>query len=93
MSHGWAYGKGSPYKLAGKKIALGITAGINEADYQDSGKYKYTLKQLTAPFEVTFDYVKADYKPLFAFYGAEHDHNTDSIQKSAQEYVSFIEAL
>lgn len=93
LSHGWAYGKDSPYKMAGKKIALGITAGINEADYLDSGRYKYTLKQLTAPFEVTFDYVKANYRPLFAFYGAEHDPNTDRIQKSAQEYISFIEAL
>lgn len=93
LSHGWAYGKGSPYKLAGKKIALSITAGINEEDYQASGRYKYTLKQLTAPFEITFNYVKAAYKPLFAFYGSEHNSTTERIEKSAQDYISFIEAL
>ena len=93
LTHGWAYGKGSPYALTGKKIALSITAGINEADYQSTGRYKYTLKELTAPFEVSFDYVKAEYKPLFAFYGAEHDPNTEIIEKSAQDYLSFIDAL
>jgi len=93
LTHGWAYGSGSPYKLAGKKIALSITAGINEEDYQAAGRYKYTLKQLTTPFETTFDYVKAEYKPLFAFYGAEHNATTERIEKSTLDYISFIEAL
>lgn len=50
LTDGWAYGRNSGYKMAGKKIALGITAGINKADYTASGRYKYTLEQLTAPF-------------------------------------------
>lgn len=53
LTHGWAYGSRSRYKLEGKKIALAITAGINEEDYSLSGKYKYALTQLTAPFELT----------------------------------------
>lgn len=93
LAHGWAYGKGSPYKLAGKKIALSITAGINEEDYRTSGRYKYTIQQLTAPFEVTFEYVKADYKPFFAFYGAEHEAKVERITKSATDYISFLESL
>lgn len=93
LSHGWAYGKGSGYKLTGKKIALAIAAGINEEDYNVSGRYKYTLKQLTAPFEITFDYVKAHYKPLFAFYGAEHNATAGRIEKSAGDYVAFIDEL
>lgn len=91
--HGWAYGKGSPYKLAGKKIALGITAGINEEDYQESGRYKYTLEQLTSPFDVTFNYVRADYRSFFAFYGAEHEPALEKIQENAREYISFIDGL
>jgi putative NADPH-quinone reductase len=93
LSHGWAYGKESRYKLSGKKIALAIAAGINEEDYDASGRYKYTLEQLTAPFEVTVDYVKADYKPLFAFYGTEHNATTERIEKSAGDYVAFIDDL
>ncbi|MNR02692.1 General stress protein 14 [compost metagenome] len=93
LIHGWAYGVGSEYKVAGKKIALGITAGINDEGYRSSGKYKYTLQELTAPFEITFDYVRADYKPLFAFYGMEHEPTAERINSSALDYLSFIEAL
>lgn len=93
LTYGWAYGSKSGYKLRTKKIALGITAGINEEDYAPTGKYKYTLEQLTAPFEITFNYIKADYKFLFAFYGAEHNTTSDRIEKSAQDYIFFIDNL
>jgi putative NADPH-quinone reductase len=93
LTHGWAYGKGSEFKMAGKKIALGVTVGINEADYSASGRYKYTLQQLTAPFELTFDYIRADYRSFFAFYGVEYDPATERIAESAREYLSFINGL
>ncbi|MBB6272454.1 putative NADPH-quinone reductase [Pedobacter cryoconitis] len=93
LTYGWAYGSSSPYKLADKKIALSISIGINEEDYRESGKYKYTMKQLTAPFEITFDYVKADYRPFFAFYGAEHHIIAERVEESARDYISFIESL
>jgi putative NADPH-quinone reductase len=93
LTHGWAYGTGSGYKLSGKKIALGIAVGINEEDYRASGRYKYTLKQLTAPFEITFDYIRADYKSVFAFYGAEHHATTTRLEQSARDYISFIDGL
>lgn len=93
LTHGWAYGKDSQYKLAGKKIALGITVGINEEDYHSSGRYKYTLAQLTAPFEITFNYVKADYKSVFAFYGAEHDAAPQRIEENTKSYISFIDNI
>jgi putative NADPH-quinone reductase len=91
LTHGWAYGKGSTYKLAEKKIALAISAGINEKDFSASGRYKYTLKQLTTPFELTFAYIKADYRSFFAFYGAEHNGTQKRIEKSSQEYIDFIQ--
>lgn len=93
LTHGWAYGTGSGYKLADKRIALSITAGIDEVDYHTSGRYKYTLKQLTAPFELTFDYIRATYKSFYAFYGAEYHATKERIEKSVQEYISFLEGL
>jgi putative NADPH-quinone reductase len=93
LTHGWAYGRSSGYKLAGKKIALAITAGINKEDYRAEGRYKYTLDQLTAPFEITFGYVRADYKPLFAFYGAEHHATTTRIEKSSCDYITFLQSI
>lgn len=93
LTHGWAYGRNSEYKMAGKKIALAITAGINKADYETNGRYKYPLEVLTTPFEITFNYIRADYKSLFAFYGAEHHATTERVEESAREYVSFIESI
>ncbi|AUP79473.1 NAD(P)H-dependent oxidoreductase [Flavivirga eckloniae] len=93
LAHGWAYGKNSGYKLAGKKIALAVTAGIKEEDYKASGRYDYTLEELTRPFETTFKYVKSDYKSLYAFYGEEHNPTTEDIETSSKNYIDFIEHL
>lgn len=93
LTFGWAYGSTSGYKAANKKIALAISAGINKEDYTENGKYKYTLEQLTAPFEISFNYIKADYRPLFAFYGAEHDTTAETIDINTKDYIDFLEAL
>jgi putative NADPH-quinone reductase len=93
LTHGWAYGRNSEYKLAGKKVALAITAGIDKEDYRSEGRYKYTLGQLTSPFEVTFGYIRADYKPHFAFYGAEYHVTKNKIEKSARDYIAFLQSI
>jgi putative NADPH-quinone reductase len=91
LTYGWAYGSKSGYKLQDKKITLAITAGIDEEEYTALGKYKYTLKELTAPFEITFQYVKANYQPLFAYYGIEFNAIPERIENSVKEYISFLE--
>lgn len=93
LTYGWAYGSKSGYKLQHKKIALAISAGVDEEDYNQGARYKYTLQQLTTPFELTFDYVKADYRPLFAFYGAEHHATEERIEQSAKDYLIFLRKL
>jgi putative NADPH-quinone reductase len=93
LTYGWAYGSKSGYKLQNKKITMAITAGIDEAEYTTAGKYRYTMKELTAPFEITFQYVKADYQPAFVFYGMEHNARADRIEKSVADYRSFLDSL
>ncbi|MFP3597281.1 NAD(P)H-dependent oxidoreductase [Chryseobacterium sp. SIMBA_029] len=93
LLYGWAYGSKSGYKAGGKKISLAITAGIDEKGYSESGKYKYTMEELTRPFELTFDYIKADYKQPFVYYGIETDSSEEWIEKSVPEYLDFIDAL
>lgn len=96
LSYGWAYGASSGYKLKGKKIALALTASADEKTYSDKGDFKYTLQEFTRTFEITFDWIKADYKPFFAFFGAPHIADETALQKveqSAKEYVSFAELL
>lgn len=93
LTYGWAYGKKSGYRLEGKKIALAISAGIDEQEYGTSGKYKYPMEQLTSPFEITFDYVKADYQKPFVFYGIENDSSPEWIEQGVADYLRFLEQL
>ncbi|MBS7563828.1 NAD(P)H-dependent oxidoreductase [Mucilaginibacter sp. Bleaf8] len=93
LIYGWAFGANSGYKLSGKKIALAISTGIDKDGYQPTGRYKYTMEHLLAPFELTFDYVRADYRPPFIFYGTELQATTERIDKSAQQYLDYLASL
>ena len=68
--------------------------------YSPDGRYHYALGQLLAPFETTLRYYcRADYQPFFAFYGAEqvpgedYHSTTEKIERSARDYIRFIESL
>lgn len=91
LTYGWAYGSKSNYKVGGKKIALAISAGIDEEDYSPTGKYRYSLNELTKPFEITFQYVKADYRFFYAYYGIEQNPSTKDIEGSVDGYINFLE--
>ncbi|WP_293945923.1 MULTISPECIES: NAD(P)H-dependent oxidoreductase [unclassified Sphingobacterium] len=93
LTYGWAYGKSSGYKLAGKKIALALSVGIEEIEYNATGKYKYKLDQLTSPFEITFNYVQASYQPLFAYYGIEQNASQEWVERSVPLYLNFLKRL
>jgi putative NADPH-quinone reductase len=93
LTYGWAYGSKSGYKLAGKKVALALSVGIDEHEFHATAKYKYTLAELTRPFELTFEYVKADYRPLFAYYGIELNSKKEWIERSVSLYLDFLEDL
>lgn len=93
LLHGWAYGRESGYKLAGKKISMAISLGADEADYQESGVYHYPLEELLRPFELSFNFVKADYQPAFAYYGIEYNSSAEWIEKSVPLYMDFLTGL
>ncbi|BBI32809.1 NAD(P)H-dependent oxidoreductase [Cohnella abietis] len=89
---GWAFGKGGD-KLKDKKISFAVSAGIKSEDFSSTGKYKYTLEEILRPFEVTCHYIEADYRPFYAFYGAEHNPSVEEVGVSAEEYVQFVRSL
>lgn len=91
--YGWAYGSNSGYKLAGKKMSLAVTAGIDEEAYRPSGVYKYTMKELFRPYELTFEYIKAKYEEPFVYYGIERNPSKEWIENSVPMFTEFLEAL
>lgn len=90
LTYGWAYGSKSGFKVGGKKIALAISAGIDEREYRANGKYRYTMEELLRPFELTFEYVKADYRPPFVYYGIELNSTEKWIENSVPQYLEFL---
>lgn len=93
LTYGWAYGKSSGYKLGGKKMALAITAGIGEEGYRPEGKYKYTMETLTTPFELTFQYIHADYKGIYVYYDMEQNASDEWVEASVAPFLGFLESL
>lgn len=93
LTYGWAYGSKSGYKVSGKKIALAISLGADEYEYRPLEIFKYTLTELTRPFELTFEYVKADYKPFFAYYGMELNSSDEWLENSVPLYIEFLKSL
>ncbi|GGH17883.1 NAD(P)H-dependent oxidoreductase [Sphingobacterium alkalisoli] len=93
LIYGWAYGSKSGYKMSGKKVTLAMSAGVDEYEYNPGEKYRYTLKDLTRPFDLTFEYVKADYQPFFAYYGIELNASKEWIEKSVPLYLEFLEGI
>ncbi|MCM2677479.1 NAD(P)H-dependent oxidoreductase [Alkalicoccobacillus plakortidis] len=91
FTDGWAFGK-SGDNLKDRKMALGVTTGSRSDDYDKQGRYKYNLKEVLVPFEITAKYCKADYQSFFAFYGTDFS-SQDEIDKSAKDYVDFLKKL
>jgi putative NADPH-quinone reductase len=104
FAYGWAYGSNGGDKLKKRKVGLAVSAGIKKEDYQEDGRYRYTLAQILTPFETTFRYCEADYRSFFAFYGQEATPGGNApdldlsppqsaLDTSAQDYLKFIDNL
>lgn len=93
LVEGWAFGSNGTYKLSGKKIALAISTGIDEHGYQPAGRYKYTMEHLLAPIELTFNYIKADYRPPFILYGTDLQSTIEHVDEGAKQYQDYLSSL
>lgn len=88
FTYGWAYGsKGN--SLKDKKIALAISAGIEEKDFQEDGEWKVTIDQLILPFKTTALYTKSNFRGHFVLYDANDTSKPDIIDNSAINYIKF----
>ncbi|MGL4858524.1 MAG: NAD(P)H-dependent oxidoreductase [Enterobacteriaceae bacterium] len=93
--YGWAYGSTGD-KLKNKRVGLAISAGISEQDYSGAGRYQFTLEQLLYPFQLTLNYVKADYRAFHAFYDAENmdkEALLTAAKEDGPEYLRFLKKM
>ena len=92
FTEGWAYGKNGN-KLLNRNVGLAVTAGIDEKNYSEVGKYKHSLKEILLPFEITFNYCSANYKGFNAFYSAEFEATDKRIKESIPQYINFLNSI
>lgn len=88
---GWAYGDNN--KMKNREVRLIVTAGIRESSYSSSGRYKHTLEEVLLPFEITFNYMQANYMGFYAFYSAEHESTDIRIENSRPEMLKFVRSV
>ena len=101
LSFGWAYGgdegvaPGEPGRaLAGKRLAVAVSAGDERANYAPDRPVGYALDEVLAPFWATFRYLETTYDPhAYALYGAEDDPSEAELAQSARDYADWVRAL
>lgn len=88
FTYGWAYGS-KGIMMKDKKIALAISAGIKEEDFQEDGEWKVTIEQLIMPFKTTALYTKSNFRGHFVLYDSHNAPHSEALEKSAQDYIRF----
>ena len=97
LTYGWAYGSQGK-QLRDKPIALAVSAGTPATDYTPEGAIGCTLAEALRPFALTMQYVGADYRPPFAFYGIDSNAGYDAaalqrVEQSAADYLTWLQQL
>ncbi|MBC2012724.1 NAD(P)H-dependent oxidoreductase [Listeria marthii] len=86
FSHGWAYGsKGD--KMADKKLALAISIGDKQYNYQENAPIGYSLETLLTPFRATINHIKADYRGAHTIFGSSFEVTDEEIAENAEVYA------
>lgn len=92
--YGWAYGS-TGTRLRGKKIGLAVSTGINAEGYSTEGSQHCAINEVLRPFELTMNYVAADYQPVFVFYGIDSHAGYDAaalqqVEQGAADYLAHL---
>jgi glutathione-regulated potassium-efflux system ancillary protein KefG len=91
LEHGWAYGTGGTM-LTGKKILNAISCGGPASAYQKTGRNRFTIRELLAPFDQTAFLCHMDFLAPFVVHGT-HRLDRAGIELYAKQYEQIIDAL
>jgi glutathione-regulated potassium-efflux system ancillary protein KefG len=91
LEYGWAYGKNGD-KLKGKYIFNTISTGGSYEMYQTSGRNRFPIRHLLAPFDQTAYLCQMKYLPPFVVHNALI-RDKEVLETHAQNYKEIILAL
>lgn len=89
FAYGWAFGPGGD-KLEGKEIGVAVSTGGPAHAYQAGAQNQYTLSELLRPLQMTAQYTRAKYLPVFAMQGALYNPSDAEVEQNAQAYVQHV---
>lgn len=92
FEHGWAYGTNGR-ALEGKIFFQALTAGGDAASYSALGSNRFTLRQLTLPFQATANLCRMRWLPPYAVLGAHRGLPPDELAGHAANYRRTLLAL
>ena len=92
LQHAWAYGS-TGNALAGKITFEALTAGGDETSYRADGLNRYTIRELTTPFEATVNLCGMVWLPPFAVLGIHQGLPLEDRVRYAEDYRRTLTAL
>jgi glutathione-regulated potassium-efflux system ancillary protein KefG len=92
FEHDWAYGTNGR-ALEGKLFFQALTAGGDATSYSALGSNRYTLRQLTLPFQATANLCRMRWLPPYAVLGAHRGLHADELAAHAANYRRTLLAL
>ena len=92
LEHDWAYGSAGT-ALAGKLTFQALTAGGAAEDYRGGGLNRYTIRELTRPYQATANLCGMDWLPPFAVLGIHQGLPQKERVRHAEDYCRTLIAL
>jgi putative NADPH-quinone reductase len=89
LAYGWAHGPGGD-KLEGKEIGVAVSTGGPAHAYQAGGHNQHSLSEVLRPLQMTAQYVRAKYLPVFTMQGALYNPSDADVEQNALAYVEHV---
>lgn len=92
LEHGWAYGS-TGNALSGKITFQALTAGGAHNNYRADGLNRFTIRELTTPYQATAKLCGMDWLPPFAVLGIHQGLPEGKRVRHAEDYRRTLIAL
>lgn len=94
LAFGWAYGP-SGDAFRGRNLGIAVSFGSPEASYAHDGAVGYTVAETLRPFELTANYIQANYQPIFRFHGPDSNvaPSAEQLAALAHNAADYVEHL
>lgn len=91
LTFGWAYGPGGD-NLRGKELGLAITTGSAQAAYGKEGYNRYTMEEMTRPYQAICNMVGMNFLPIFSLHDAMQIGD-EQLEREAARYGDYVTAV